>query len=79
MWTYSPAVISPWDRPAEIQAKVREWIEAGVRLVLVAYPDSETVEAVRSLTDRRRLSKNDVLDAEDILPGLKLNIAEFFQ
>jgi hypothetical protein len=59
-------VVSGWDTPSEIQAKIREWIEAEVRLVLYVYPDSRTVHAIRSLTDRRELTVADVLDLNDV-------------
>ena len=52
--------------------------EAGVRLVLVVFPETQTVEAIRSLQDRRRLSHEDVLDANDVLPGFSFPIAQIF-
>ncbi len=71
-------VVSPWDTPGEIQAKIREWIEAEVRLVLYVYPESRTVHAIRSLTDRRELTSSDALDLGDILPGFSCPVADFF-
>lgn len=71
-------VMSPSNTPAEVQAKIREWLEAGVRLVLVVYPETRSVEAIRSLQDRRRLSIEDILDAGDVLPGLTFPVAQIF-
>ena len=71
-------VVSPYDTATEIQTKVREWVEAGASLVLIAYPDTKVVEAVRSLTDRRRFEVGDTLDLSDLLPGFSISVAEIF-
>ena len=71
-------VVSPWDTRAEIQAKIREWLEAEVRLVLYVYPDTRTVHAIRSLTDRQELASSDILDLGDVLPGFSCPVADFF-
>jgi Uma2 family endonuclease len=71
-------VASPWDTRAEIQAKIREWLEAEVRLVLYVYPDSRTAHAIRSLTDRQELTADDVLDLGDILPEFSVRVADLF-
>jgi len=71
-------VVSPNDTQAEIQAKVREWVEAGVRLVLVAYPREHSVHAIRSLIDRQVLTGEDTLDARDIVPGFEFSVGFIF-
>jgi Uma2 family endonuclease len=71
-------VVSQWDTRGEIQAKIRDWIEAEARLVLYVYPDTRTVHAIRSLTDRQELTFADVLDLGDILPGFSCRVADFF-
>ena len=82
-WEIAPdlvvEVISPNDTPAEIQLKVREWIEAGVRLVWVVYPDSRTMTVVRSLLDREELAADDILDGGDVLPGFACRVADLFE
>lgn len=81
-WDIAPdvviEVVSPSNTPAELQARIRDWLEAGVRLVLVVYPEPRTVEAIRSLQDRRRLAINDILDASDVLTGFSFPIAQLF-
>jgi len=56
-WEFVPdlvvEVISPGDAPGEVQLKIREWIEAGVRLLWAVYPDTWTITVMRSLLDRR--------------------------
>lgn len=71
-------VVSPWDTASEIQTKVREWIEAGASLVLVAHPETRVIEAVRSLTDRRRFQVGEMLDLSDLLPDFSIPVAEIF-
>ena len=82
-WEIAPdlvvEVISPNDTPAEIQLKVREWIEAGVRLVWIVYPDTWTISVVRSLLDRVELTADDILDGGDVLPGFSCRVAELFE
>lgn len=71
-------VVSPGDRAAEIQTKIREWIEAGARLVWVIYPSSKAVHVIRSLQDREALGVDDTLDGGDVLPGFSCSVAEIF-
>jgi Uma2 family endonuclease len=72
-------IVSPGDRPGEIQTKIREWIEAGARQVWVLYGDSESVHVVRSLLDRVTLSGDDVLDGGDAVPGFSCRVSELFE
>jgi Uma2 family endonuclease len=82
-WEISPdlvvEIISPDDRPGEIQAKLREWIEAGVRLVWVLYPRTRTAVVVHSLLEREELAGDDQIDGGDVLPGFSCRVADFFQ
>jgi Uma2 family endonuclease len=71
-------VVSPNDRPGEIQTKIREWIEGGARQVWVLYPDSRTVQLVRSLQDRITLTANDILDGGEAVPGFSCLVSELF-
>lgn len=71
-------VISPSDTPAEVQAKVRDWIEAWVRIVWVMYPEQRTVHVIRSLQERLILDESAVLDGGDVVPGFSCRVAELF-
>ena len=71
-------VVSPNDRPAEIEEKVREYLEAGVRLIWIAYPGTRTVQEYRPSTARRDCTSSDELDAYDVLPGFKCEVGAFF-
>lgn len=82
-WQVAPdlvvEVVSTWDTTAEIQTKVREWIEFGVKLVWVVYPETRTVHVIRSLQERLTLSEGDILDGGDVLPGFSCSVAELFE
>ena len=72
-------VVSPNDRPAEIEEKVREYLEAGVRLIWIAHPGTRTVQEYRPSAERRDCTSSDELDGYDVLPGFKCDVAEFFE
>lgn len=72
-------VMSPSNTLPEMQAKVREWLEAGARLVWVVYPARRTVEVIRSLFDRVTLSVEDTLDGGEVLPGFSCRVTELFE
>jgi Uma2 family endonuclease len=72
-------VVSPYDTPTEVQTKVHEWIEFGVNLVWVVYPESRTVTIIRSLQERFNLTHEDVLDGGEVLPGFSCRVSELFE
>lgn len=62
-------VVSPNDTAREVLAKAAMWLDAGVRLVWIAYPEEGYVAEYRSKSESRLLSGEDVLDGGDVLPG----------
>ncbi len=71
-------VISETNRTRDDLAKVREYFAAGVRLVWLVVPGLELVYAYSSPTSVHVLTREDILDAGDILPGFALPLADFF-
>jgi len=71
-------VVSPNDDPDEIQTKVAEWLEFGVRLVLIVYPRSRQVAVYRSLREVTILTEADTFSAPEVLPGFTCPIAAIF-
>jgi Uma2 family endonuclease len=61
-----------------LQAKVVEWLAAGVRLVWVVYPDERMVAEYRSLTQVRVLTAGDSLDGGDVIPGFTCTLSDLF-
>jgi Uma2 family endonuclease len=71
-------VVSPNDLADEIETKINEYFEAGVKLVWVIYPRHERVYAYQSPTQIHRLTRDDALEAADVFPGFSLRLAELF-
>ena len=71
-------VISPNDLAWEVEAKVAEYVRAGVPLMWVFYPDTRTVWRYRNNDDATRLGIGDTLSGEDILPGFTCPVADVF-
>lgn len=71
-------VVSPSDAPDEIQAKVEDYLDAGVKLVWLVYPRTQSVTVYRNLSEVRILRAPEALTADDLLPGFSLPIADLF-
>lgn len=71
-------VVSPNDAAAEVQSKVQMWLEAGVRLLWVVYPDTRSVVVYESLKEITTLTANDTLSG-DVVPGFECPVAEIFE
>jgi Uma2 family endonuclease len=71
-------VLSKGNTKKEMARKLREYFEAGVRLVWYADPESRTVRAFTSPTDSVLLGEGDTLDGGDVLPGFRLRVRDWF-
>lgn len=71
-------VLSPNDLAYEVDAKVREYLGAGVRLVWVVNPDAKTVKVHRLRGAGTILGEHDELDGEDVLPGFRCRVGDLF-
>jgi Uma2 family endonuclease len=71
-------ILSPTDRPREVEQKVQEWLDSGARLVWVIDPGLETIAVRRAGGEPRVLSGNDALPGEDVLPGFGIAAREVF-
>jgi Uma2 family endonuclease len=72
-------VLSPTDNPLDVQQKVRDYLEAGARLVWIIAPQAKTVTVYRPDGSARLLREHEHLDGEDVLPGLAISLTELFQ
>lgn len=72
-------VLSPTDNPLEVQQKVRDYLEAGARLVWIIAPQAKTVTVYRADGSARLLRDQEHLEGEDTLPGLMIPLAEVFR
>lgn len=71
-------VVSSGNTDAEMNRKLREYFDAGVRRVWCVYPERQEVLVHRGADDVRKLTINDSLDGEDVLPGFTLSIRDWF-
>ena len=71
-------VISPSDEPRKMAEKRELYRKAGVPLVWWVDPKRRTVAVYRQGSLVAELGEGDALDGEDVLPGLRLPVAELF-
>jgi Uma2 family endonuclease len=69
-------VVSPGDTYTQVEEKALAWLDAGTRLVLVVDPGTRTVRIYRSKDDIRLLREPDELEANDVVKGWKLPVAD---
>lgn len=81
-WELAPdlvvEVVSPNDSAADVQDKIEEWLNSGVRSVWVVYPDTQTIHVYCSLKQIRILKQGDTLDGGDVLPGFSCVVEKVF-
>lgn len=72
-------VVSPNDSQRELEEKVQEYLDAGVRLVFVADPRRQTVTVYAPGHPAQVLRGDDVLSGQDVLPGFELRVGDLFR
>jgi Uma2 family endonuclease len=71
-------VVSPNDQYSEVEEKVTEYLEAGVRLVWILDPPTRSIRVERADGSVARLGEDDDLDGEDVVPGFRCKVSEVF-
>jgi Uma2 family endonuclease len=71
-------VISPEVKYSYLQRKIRDYFEAGVRLLWIVDPSMQAVTVHHSPVDLRVLTTADTLSGEDVIPGFSCPVAELF-
>jgi Uma2 family endonuclease len=71
--------LSPRDIYYQVDAKIHEYLDAGVRLIWVVNPDNRTVKVYAAgSTSPTELSDGDELTGDDVLPGFRCAVTELF-
>lgn len=70
-------VISPDDQALMVQEKVRDWLDAGVRLLWLIYPNTREVMVYRPGFPVEIVPDSGVLSGHDVFPGLQLAVKSF--
>jgi Uma2 family endonuclease len=70
-------VVSPDDRPREVESKAREWVASGATAVLVLEPKRQSATVYRA-GDDVRVYEDGEIDLSDAVPGWRVALADFF-
>lgn len=72
-------ILSPSNTKREMARKLREYFDAGTRLVWYVDPDPRTVAIFTDAGDpKAELTPRDTLDGGDVLPGFTLSLNDLF-
>jgi len=71
-------VLSASNTKGEMERKLRDYFRAGVRLVWVIQPKTQTAEVYTSPEHVQAVAKNQSLDGGPVLPGFKLSLRQLF-
>lgn len=72
-------VRSPTDRIPQLSSKASEYLDAGVTVVLVLDPDTESVAVYRENELPIRMHNGDELTLPEVLPGFSVLVKKFFE
>lgn len=72
-------ILSPSNRRGDMHAKVADYLAAGVSLVWVVDPWSETVRLYKTLLAPQVLRGDDLLEGGEALPDLDLRVGDLFE
>jgi Uma2 family endonuclease len=72
-------IISKGNTKGEMDLKLREYFEAGVRLVWYIDPRSRTAQIYTAVNESTTIDSNGFLEGRDVLPGFQLRLGEPFE
>jgi Uma2 family endonuclease len=72
-------ILSPDDTVKETEAKIAEYFAAGTRLAWLVNPKTKTVTVYHSPTGKRRLTAEEKLSGEGVVPGFVCRVGELFE
>ena len=71
-------VVSPGDVASRLRGKVSAWLDEGVKLVWVAYPEEREIHVFRSSGGASILAAEEQISGEDVLPGFAVTVRDLF-
>ncbi len=71
-------VVSPNDLAEQVQGKIKQWIEHGVKLVWLVHPERRSITVYSSLSEILVLHEGDTLTGDPVLPDFSCPVAEIF-
>ncbi len=72
-------LMSPTDELSELQNKMKEYMDCGVKLGWLINPDEKQVEIYRQQEEPEILNNPQTLSGEGILPNLTVNLQDIFE
>ena len=66
-------------KPGDFQQRIRDYLDGGVRLLWVIYPGARYAMVHRPDGSARMVREYEALDGEDVLPRLRIDLAELFR
>jgi Uma2 family endonuclease len=72
-------ILSEGNTEGEMNLKLREYFEAGVRLVWYIDPRSRTAQVFTAVDQSTTINENGLLEGRDVLPGFQLRLGELFE
>lgn len=72
-------IVSPSDTAEEVNAKIRDYLDAGTGMVVLVYPRSKTVAVHLPSGHSRTLGVDDTLEGGEVVPGFRYAIAALFR
>jgi Uma2 family endonuclease len=72
-------VKSPYDLWTDLLAKVLDYLRAGIGVVVVIDPKTESASVFRAGDRQDIFEKDETLTIPDVLPGFEVPVARFFE
>lgn len=76
--TLALEVLSPNDRIGKVTRRINEFLNAGIKLVWLIDPEARDVTVYRKDRNEMVFEENQEITGEDVLPDLRIRVAEFF-
>jgi Uma2 family endonuclease len=71
-------VLSEGNTRKELERKLQDYFQAGVQMVWLIQPRTQTAAVYTSPTNKRKVNKDQALDGGDVLPGFRLPLKALF-
>ena len=71
-------MLSPNDRPDEVEEKIQEWLSGRQPGGVVVDPETRTVTVYRPGAEPVTLTEDQEIDGGDVIPGFDCRVADFF-
>lgn len=72
-------ILSPHDRPGDVQAKIAEWLASGVRLAWELDPDRRIARVYRPDGTISEVDATGTLDGESVIPGFRCELKDLYR